>query len=77
MNKLMAILFLLGAIAGFGMSQRSSYWVQPQDGRGNPVGEPRMAYVRSGDKIFFISFGAVCMVGCLYCLARTRKEDVL
>jgi len=41
MNKLMAILFLLGAIGGFGFPQRDSFQSQSTTRFGTPVGEVR------------------------------------
>jgi hypothetical protein len=40
-----------------------------------PVGEPRTGYVTRTDRIFYIVFGAACMVGGLYFIARIRRED--
>jgi hypothetical protein len=75
MNKLMAILLLLGAIAGFGLSEGTKYVVRDQTHTGMPVGEPRTGYVTRTDRIFYIVFGAACMVGGLYFIARIRRED--
>ncbi len=75
MNKLLAILLLLGAIAGFGLSTRTSYQIQDLTPRGAPVGEPRTVYPSSGDKAFYVIFGAACMAGSLYFIARIRRED--
>jgi hypothetical protein len=75
MNKLLAILFLLGAIGGFGMSQRTAYRVQEQTRYGAPIGEPVTVPVEHGDKIFFVAFGVACMIGGLYFLAKIRQED--
>jgi hypothetical protein len=74
MNKLMAILFLLGALGAFALSERSSYQVQNQS-RGWPVGEPRTVYVSTGHQAFLRVLGAGLMAGCLYFVARIRKED--
>ncbi len=71
----MAILFLLGTIAGFGLSVGTTYQVQDQTPWGSPVGEPRKVVTRSGDRIFFGAFGTVCMAGCLYFVAKIRRED--
>ena len=75
MNKLMAILFLLGALAAFGLSQRSSYQVQDQTRYGAPVGEPRTVSIGSGDRAFFIVLGAACLAGGLYFVAKLRRDD--
>jgi hypothetical protein len=76
MNKLMAILFFLGALGGFGLSTRTSYQVQDQTRYGSPVGEPRTVYVKSGDRAFFVAFGVVCMVASLYFVAKIRRDDL-
>jgi hypothetical protein len=76
MNKLMAMLFLLGALAGFGLSQSGTYTVQDQTAHGAPASEPRTVYVKNGDRVFFIAFGAVSMAGCLYFVAKIRQEDL-
>jgi hypothetical protein len=51
MNKLLALLFLLGALGAFGLSQRVSYQVQDHTYTGAPVGEPRTVYIRAGDRV--------------------------
>jgi len=28
------------------------------------------------DKIFFVGFGAACMVGCVFFVAKIRKDDL-
>ena len=73
-NKLMALLFLLGALGAFGLSQRTSYQVQDKSWTGGPVGEPRTTYVRAGDRVYFIVAGAGCMAACLYFVARIRRD---
>lgn len=76
MNKLMAMLFLFGAIAGFGLSVRTaSYQVQDQTPHGSPVGEPRTAYVTKNDRAFYVAFGAANMAASLYFVARIRREE--
>lgn len=75
MNKLMAILFLLGAMAGFGLSAGTSYQVQDQDHLGFPVGKPRTVYIGRGDRIFYVAFGAACMIAGLYFVSQIRKQD--
>ncbi len=75
MNKLMAILFLLGAIGGFGLSTRTSYQVQRQTYYGTPVGEPRTVAVSAGTRVFYVAFGVVCTAACLYFVGRIRYED--
>lgn len=75
MNKVMAILLLLGALGAFGLSQRASYQVQDQSKYGAPVSKPRVVSVGPGDRAFFIVLGAACMAGCLYCVAKLRRAD--
>jgi len=75
MNKLMAILFLLGAIGGFGLSQRDNFQTQSSTRFGTPVGEPRTVEVARGDRVGYIALGVACMVGCLYFVARIRRGD--
>ncbi|HLH56317.1 MAG TPA: hypothetical protein VKY92_22210 [Verrucomicrobiae bacterium] len=76
MNKLFAILLLLGALASFGLSQRATLKAQETGTRGQPIGEPRMVPATRVDKIFFVGFGAACMVGCVFFVAKIRKEDL-
>ena len=75
MNKLMAILFLLGAIGGFGMSQRDSFLSQPT-GKWGPVGKPYTVQTTRVDKIGFFTLGTGCMAACLYFVARIRRDDL-
>ena len=75
MNKLMALLFLLGALGAFALSERTSYEVQNQSRFGSPVGEPRTVYVSTGQRAFLRVLGAGLMAGCLYFVARIRRED--
>jgi len=76
MNKLMAVLFLLGAIGGFGLSQRDSFQNQSHTYTGAPVGEPRTVQITPGDSIGYVAFGVVCMVACLYFIVRIRRDDL-
>jgi hypothetical protein len=73
MNKILAMLFLLGAIACFGLSVGTSYQVQDQTRFGTPTGEPRTVYIKSSDRAFFTVFGAGCMAASLYFIAKTRR----
>ena len=75
MNKLLAILMLLGAIGGFGLSTRTSYQFQGENRYGAPLGEPGTVYITSGDRIFYVVFGALCMAGSLYFIVRIRLEE--
>jgi hypothetical protein len=72
MNKLMAILFLCGVLAGLGLSVGTSYRVQDQTPYGAPAEKPLTVY----DRVFFLTFAAVCMAACLYFVARVRREDL-
>jgi hypothetical protein len=76
MNKLLAMLFLLGAIAGFGLSQRNTYQVQETTPHGAPVGEPRTVTVGHWDKVFFVAFGTASTAACLFFVAKMRQEDL-
>jgi hypothetical protein len=76
MNKLMAILFLFGALGGFGMSQRDSFRTQAVSGRGGAVGPVYTVQVTKAEKIGFFGLGTGCMVACLYFIARTRHDDL-
>ena len=75
MNKLLAILLLLGAFAGYSLSTDTSYQVQDQTRFGQPVGKPRTVYIGNGDRVFYIAFGAVCLAGSLYFIAKIRRDD--
>ena len=75
MNKLMAILFLIGALGAFGLSQRTRYEVQDKDSHGFPVSAPRTVSVSGSDRTFLIVLGATFMVGGLYFVARMRRDD--
>jgi hypothetical protein len=76
MNKLMAMLFLLGALGGFGLSQRDSFQTQNTTRFGTPVGEVRTVEITRGDRVGYIAIGVVCMVGCLYFIVRIRRDDL-
>jgi hypothetical protein len=76
MNKLLAILFLLGTIAGFGLAMRNSYQVQDQSIHGAPIGQPRTVYVGKADRIFYVGFGFANMLASLYFIARVRQSDL-
>jgi hypothetical protein len=71
-NRLLALLLLLGAIGGFGLSARRDYQVQDTGRYGTPVGPVRTVTVGNGDRIFFIIFGLACFIGSAYFIARTR-----
>jgi hypothetical protein len=76
MNKLMAILFLLGALGSFGMSQRDSFQAQDHSRSGAPVGEVRTVQVTRGDRVAYIAFGIACAAACVYFIARIRRDDL-
>ena len=76
MNKLMAVILLLGAIGGFGLSQRERFQTQTHTWTGAPVGEVRTVQITNGDRVGYIVFGIACMVGSLYFVARIRSDDV-
>ena len=71
-HKLLAFLFLLGAIGGFGLSARRNYQVQDTTRYGAPVGPVRTVTVGKGDRIFFVALGVACLVGSAVCMVRTR-----
>ena len=75
MNKLMAILFALGALADFGLSQSDSYKTRNQTTLGTPVGPERTVYLTRRDRIAYTVFGVSCAIGCLYFIARIRRDD--
>jgi hypothetical protein len=75
MNKLLAILFLLGALGCFGLAVGTTYQVQDHTYYGTPVGEPRTVEIRRSDRIFYVAFGAACMAAGLYFIARIRRQD--
>jgi len=75
MNKLMAMLFLLGAIGGFGLSHRDSFQTQAHSYTGAPIGEPRTVQITPGNRAAYIAIGVVCMVGCFYFVVRIRRDD--
>jgi hypothetical protein len=75
MNKLLAMFFVLGALACFGLSVGTSYQVQDQTRTGAPVGEPRTVYIKSRDRLFYVAFGGACMAAGLYFITQIRRED--
>jgi hypothetical protein len=76
MNKLMALLFAMGAIGGFGLSQRDSFESQNVGRYGAPVGEVRTVFISRTARIGCIVFGTGCMAACLYFVARIRRQDL-
>ena len=76
MNKVMALLLLFGAVGEFGLSTKTSYEVQDKTYYGTPVGEPRKVYVSGASRAFHVAFGICCSIGCLYFVARIRRDDL-
>jgi hypothetical protein len=75
MNKLMAILFSLGAIGGFGLSQRQSYETQSHSIYGAPAGEVRTIAINPSDRAGYAGVGAVCAIAALFFIVRVRRDD--
>ncbi len=71
-NKVLALLLLLGAIGGFGLWARRDYQVQDHTRSGTPVGQVRTVIVNKSDRIFFMVFGLACAIGSAYLIARSR-----
>jgi hypothetical protein len=72
----MAILFLLGAIGGFGLSQRDSFQTQDHSYTGAPVGQPRTVQISRGDRVGYVAIGVVCIAASLYFAFRIRRDDL-
>ena len=72
----MAILFGLGAIGGFGLSQRDSFETQRHSVHGAATGEVETVHITPGNRIAYGAFGVGCMVACLYFIARSRRDDL-
>ena len=75
MNKLLAMLFLFGAIGSFALSQQFSFETQSQGLYGTPVGEVRTVYITPSDRIGYTISGAVCLAVSLFFIARIRRDD--
>lgn len=75
-NRLFALLLLLGAVGAFGLSLRRSYEVQDQTPRGAPVGPVRTVYVGKRERSFFIAIGLASLIGSAYFITRTRDGDL-
>jgi hypothetical protein len=75
MNKLLAILCLLGAIGALGLSQRDIYTTQDRTFLGAPVGEERAVEMSRVSKIGFAGLGIVLLGGFGYFVTRIRTED--
>lgn len=75
MNKLMAILFSFGTLAGFGLSTKTSFQVQDQTSHGEPIGKPYTVCITDSNRAFYTVFGAACMAASLYFVARIRRDD--
>lgn len=76
MNRLMAILLLLGALGAFGLSLRTSMEVQDQTPHGAPVGEVRTVYLTKGDRTAYVATGLECLVAGFYFVAQIRRDDL-
>jgi len=76
MNKLMAILLGVGALGAFGLSQREGFESQQVDRYGSPSGEATAHYSSRSEKIGFIVFGGIFMIGSLYFISRVRHDDL-
>ena len=76
MNKLLALFLMLGAIGGFGMSQRENFQTQSHTWTGEPVGEPRVVQQTRAERAGYFGFGLLCMIGCIYFIARIRNDDL-
>lgn len=76
MNKFMAIIFALGAIGFFGLSQRTSYQAQPPGRYRSLDGEVQTVQITRADKMGYIVLGAVNMAACLYFVSRIRRSDL-
>jgi hypothetical protein len=75
MNKLMAVLLFLGALGGFGLSRRDSFESR-EAVRGTPSRGVRIVRITPVARVGYMSLGVVCLVGCLYFVARIRRDDL-
>ena len=76
MNKLIAVLFLLGALGAFGLAQRDSFESRHLTRTGAAAGEVRTVRITQFDRAGYIVLGIVCMAGCLYFVGRIRRLPV-
>ena len=76
MNKYMALLFAVGAMCCFGLSQKVSYTSQSHNKWGGSVGPETVVYVTPVEKIGFITLGAICLGLCIYFVVQTRNEKL-
>jgi hypothetical protein len=72
MKRLLALLFVAGAIISFGLAQKDSFKTR-QQGRTGPVGDEITHRVTKSDRIGYVTLGVLLATGALYILAR-RKE---
>jgi hypothetical protein len=70
----MVIFLALGAVGFLGLSQRASYETQDHGWSGNPTGRVRTVYITSDNRTGYTVLGGACMVGCVYFLARIRRD---
>jgi hypothetical protein len=75
-NKLLAILFAMGAIGGFGLSQRDSFQSQNVNRYGAPADEVRTVSISHSERVGYIAFGAICAAACLFFIVRVRRDDL-
>jgi hypothetical protein len=76
-NNYMAVLFAIGALGSFGLSQKVSYTSQFHNPRGgNAMGSETVVYVTPAEKTGFRIIGAICMGLCIYFVVRTRNDDL-
>jgi len=76
LNKLSALLFLLGAIGCFGLSQRQSFKTQESNRFGSPVGLVQTVHISNAGRRQYLIIGFGCLVGCLYNVAQIRNQDL-
>ena len=76
MNKLLAILFFFGAVAGVGLSQRESVQTRSRTYTGAPGGDVRTVRLTRTDRVGYLAFGIVCTVACLYFMGQIRRDNL-
>lgn len=72
----MAILLGMGALGAFGLSQRENFQSQPVGRYGNPIGKARIHDNSRDERLGYIAFGSIFMIGCFYFISRVRREDL-
>jgi hypothetical protein len=76
MNKVLALLFLIGAVSAFGLSLRDHRMVQEHTPHGSPVGEPYQVPVNRAAKTGYVVLGLIFTTACFYFAARSRRDDL-